>query len=279
MPAKMPSHPAVPVADATLLELAQFIGELADASAKVTMPHFRSALAVDNKAGEHAYDPVTIADQSAETAIRTLIKTKHPEHGIYGEEHGFEVGSSGLTWVIDPIDGTRAFITGSPLWGTLIGLHDGQKPILGLMDQPFTGERFVGSRRGAELRRAGVTLPLRTRPCGAIAQARLQCTTPDLFKGAERDAFFAIADRVELRRYGGDCYAYALLALGQIDLVVESGLFPYDIQALIPIIEAAGGVVTTWTGGDPGNGGRIVAAGDRRLHEQALQVLSTVADS
>ncbi len=277
MPAPMPSHPPVEVSPNELSDLLRFVDELADAAAKVTMPHFRSVLAVDNKAGLHAYDPVTIADQGAEEAIRALINARYPEHGIYGEEHGYEVGTSGLTWVIDPIDGTRAFITGSPLWGTLIALHDGQKPILGIMDQPFTRERFSGSSRGAELRAPTGSGALRVRPCAELGQARLQCTTPDLFKGAERDAFFSIADRVQLRRYGGDCYAYALLALGQIDLVIESGLQPYDIQALIPIIEAAGGVVTTWSGGDAGNGGQILVAGDRRLHAQALELLAPAA--
>lgn len=274
MPPQMPSHRAIAVSPAELSELCAFAEELVDASGRVILPHFRSALAVDNKAGGAAYDPVTIADRAAESAISALIRQRYPAHGIYGEEHGYEVGTAGLTWVIDPIDGTRAFITGSPLWGTLIGLHDGERPILGIMDQPFTGERFVGSALRAEIKAPTGSGKLRTRACAELGQARLQSTTPDMFTGAARDAFFAVADSVQLRRYGGDCYAYALIALGQVDLVIESGLMPYDVQALIPIIEAAGGVITTWSGADPGNGGQIIAAGDRRLHEQALRLLA-----
>jgi myo-inositol-1(or 4)-monophosphatase len=275
---KLPRHPAVKVGDSDLVAYLEFACALAEASGAVIRPHFRNQLSVTNKADGGNYDPVTVADQAAETAIRERIKQAYPQHGIYGEEHGFEAGSSGLTWVIDPIDGTRAFITGVPLWGTLIALHDGEKPILGVMDQPFTGERFVGSVLGAELRWRGTSTPLHTRPCAELAEARLQATTPAMFTGeGERAAFNELAKGARLTRFSGDCYAYCMVALGCIDLVVESGLMPYDVQALIPIIEAAGGVITSWSGADPGNGGQVIAAGDRRLHEAALKVLAPAA--
>ncbi|MBI3782486.1 MAG: histidinol-phosphatase [Deltaproteobacteria bacterium] len=273
----MPQHSAVVVGDDDLIEYAEFAGRLTDASSVVIKPHFREQLSVENKADGGNYDPVTVADQAAETAIRDLIKQTYPEHGIYGEEHGFEAGRCGLTWVIDPIDGTRAFITGVPLWGTLVALHDGEKPILGVMDQPFTGERFVGSRLGAELRIAGRRTALRTRPCAALSEARLQSTHPAMFSDDERSAFEAVTQRVRLTRFSGDCYAYCMVALGCIDLVVESGLLPYDVQALIPIIEASGGVMTDWKGGYAGNGGQVIACGDRRVHEQALRLLEGAA--
>ena len=278
MAPRLPQHAAVRLNDAEIAAFAEFACRLADASGAVILPHFRAALTVSNKADGAAYDPVTVADRDAETAIRRLIKQTYPQHGIYGEEHGYEEGTSGLTWVIDPIDGTRAFITGVPLWGTLIALYNGERPILGLMDQPFTRERFVGSPRGAELRQPNARTALRTRPCAELAQARLQTTHPNMFKaGAEKDAFKAVAARVQLSRYSGDCYSYCMLAHGLIDLVIESSLLPYDVQALIPIVEAAGGVMTTWAGGPAGNGGQIIAAGDRRVYEQALAILKTAA--
>ena len=277
MPVPMPCHTAVPVSRDEIATYLEFAGRLVDASGAVIRPHFREQLSVANKADGGKYDPVTIADQAAETAIRELIKRTYPQHGIYGEEHGFEAGSSGLTWVIDPIDGTRAFITGVPLWGTLVALHDGEKPILGVMDQPFTGERFVGSTLGAELRMRGDSTPLRVRPCGDLSEARLQSTHPAMFTTAERAAFDDVARRVRLTRFSGDCYTYCMVALGCIDLVVESNLLPYDVQALIPIIEAAGGIITDWRGGYAGNAGQVIACGDRRVHEQALKLLAGAA--
>ncbi len=272
----LPIHPATPVADAELASYRAFADELMQAARAAIAPHFRTRLAVDNKAGGGAYDPVTEADRAAESAIRALIRARYPAHGIFGEEHGFEPGSAGLTWVIDPIDGTRAFISGLPLWGVLVALYDGEKPILGLMDQPWTGERFAGSRLGAELvTRDGARAPLATRPCEALEQAVLYSTHPGLFAaGAEKDAFDAIAARARLTRFGGDCYAYCMVAHGLVDLVIEAGLEPYDVAALIPIIEAAGGVISDWRGGPACFGGRIVAAGDPRLHTQALRILA-----
>jgi histidinol phosphatase-like enzyme (inositol monophosphatase family) len=261
--------------------LVGFAHELADAAGAVILPHFRSQLAVENKAGAAAFDPVTAADRGAEAAMRALIRSRFPSHGILGEEFGAQAGEE-ATWVLDPVDGTRGFITGLPTWGTLIGLQIHDKPLLGVMDQPFVRDRFIASPLGAELRSIGPdgqprVLPLRVRPCATLAEAVLSTTSPDLFQGAERDAFADLRHQVRLTRYGGDCYAYSLLALGLIDLVVESGLQPYDIVALVPIIERAGGVVTSWTGGTPVHGGRVVAAGDRRLHEAALKILMPCA--
>jgi myo-inositol-1(or 4)-monophosphatase len=259
--------------------LVAFSQELADAAAAAILPHFRSQLAVENKGGA-TFDPVTAADRGAEEAMRALIGARFPDHGILGEELGLTTGGD-ATWVLDPVDGTRGFITGLPTWGTLIGLELAGRPLIGVMDQPFVGDRFVGSPLGAELRSRGPdgalrVVPLRVRPCPSLAEAVVSTTSPDFFSGSERDAFDDVRRKVRLVRYGGDCYAYCMLALGLIDLVIESGLKPYDIVALMPIIERAGGLVTTWDGGPARHGGRIVAAGDRRLHAAALEILGAV---
>ncbi len=202
--------------------------------------------------------------------MRRLITSRYPDHGIYGEEQAPTEGSSPYTWVLDPIDGTRSYIMGTPLWGTLIALNDGQRPILGVMDQPFTRERFEGDGHGSWLN--GTTL--RTRPCSLLQQARLMCSTPDMFTTEEQQtAFLHVSRRAQFVRFGAACYAYCMIAAGHVDAVVESGLQPYDIQALIPIIEGAGGIVTTWKGEDAQHGGDIVACGDPRLHTEILEVL------
>ncbi len=258
--------------DASLREFLKFGHRLADASGSVIKQHFRTTIDVTDKKdkGEGRYSPVTIADQGAEAAIRALIVAEHPDHGIMGEEHGHENPDARLTWVIDPIDGTKAFITGLPTWGTLIALNEGGRPVLGLLDQPILGERFVGGPDGAFLG----TKKLSTRACPALADARLCCTEPEMFApGPERDAFNRLARQVALRRFGTDCYAYVMLAHGFVDLVVEASLAPWDIQALIPIVERAGGVVTNWEGGSAADGGRVVAAGDAALHRQVLKGL------
>lgn len=278
MTVDLPCGDALALKDHQLQDLSRLACRLAEASAAVILPHFRTALGVDNKASGPAYDPVTVADKAAETAIRKLLAEERPRDGIFGEEHGFEPGSSGLTWVIDPIDGTRAFITGMPLWGTLIALYDGARPVLGIMDQPYLRERFLGSRLGATLHGPMGTLDLRTRNCTALQSAALQCTSLDMFKRTEEQAAFqSLAERVQLVRFGGDCYAYCMLAHGLIDLVVEADLKPYDIQALIPLVEAAGGIVTNWSGGPAYLGGQVIAAGNRELHAQALEILSPAA--
>jgi histidinol phosphatase-like enzyme (inositol monophosphatase family) len=252
-----------------------FAHVLADISSEAILPHFRKAHIVRNKSGNAGFDPVTAADKAAERAIRKAIVERFPSHGIIGEEYGTLAGDGRYSWLIDPIDGTRAFITGSPLWGTLIGLTDGATPILGLMNQPFTGERFWSEGRQAQWRRAnGKARRIRTRPCARLADAILTSTHPEMFPAAvDGERFEKICSRVRMTRYGGDCYAYCLLAAGFIDIIVEAGLNTYDIVPLVPIIEAAGGVVTTWTGAPALDGGRIVAAGDPRTHKEALAIL------
>lgn len=260
-------------------ELVRFAHRLADASGEVIRPWFRVTLDVmDKGTGRAGFDPVTEADREAETALRRLIKATYPTHGILGEEHGREEGSDPLTWVVDPIDGTRAFICGMPQWGTLIALNDGKRPILGILDQPVTGERWIGHSGQAQFSAASKTTTIKTRPCADLASAVLTTTHPtSYFTKAEEDAFQALAREVRMTRYGGDCYAYGLLAMGFIDLVVESSLKAWDVQALIPIIEGAGGLITSWNGGDAQEGGRVIAAGDARVHAAALEVLSKLA--
>lgn len=254
----------------SLGEFRAFAERLADAAAEAIRPYFRTSLAVEDK-GAAGYDPVTEADRAAERAMRALIRSHYPDHGILGEEEDAVAGAGDFTWVLDPIDGTRAFITGLPLWGTLIALNDGTGPILGVMNQPFTGERYAGGGGGAW--RNGQ--PLRARRCGSLAGARIMCTSPTLFDTPARlAAFQAVAAEAQLVRYGGDCYAYCMLAAGHLDLVIETELKPYDVAALIPIVSGAGGIMTTWEGQPAQAGGRIVAAGDRRVHEAALKLLN-----
>jgi len=254
-------------------EYRSFAERLADAAALAIQPYFRSALPVDDKGGRR-FDPVTAADRDAERAMRELIGRHYPDHGILGEEDGAVASRCGLTWVLDPIDGTRAFITGLPLWGTLVALNDGTRPVLGVMNQPFTGERYVGTPAGAW--RNGE--PLETRPCPRLAEARVMCTSPELFDTPERlAAFESVAAQAQMVRFGGDCYAYCMVASGFVDAVIESGLKPYDVQALIPIVEGAGGRMTAWDGGDAQQGGAVVACGDEVLHALIVERLRKTA--
>lgn len=266
--------PAAPPDDAELARFLDFAGRLADAAGPAILPHFRAAIAVDDKGAAGHYDPVTEADRGAEAAMRALIREQFPEHSVFGEEHGYEAGASPLTWVLDPLDGTRSFITGMLHWGTLIALWDGARPLLGVVHQPYTGERFTGSRLGAVFSDRAGSRALRSRRATGLSAAVLYTTHPALLAaGAERAAFQALSERVRLTRYGGDCYNYCMLAHGLVDLVVEAGLAPYDIMPLVPLIEAAGGVVTDWEGGPAWFGGRVLAAGDPALHREALEVL------
>lgn len=265
------------LSNAQIDEYLAFAHRLADAAAPITLQHFRTKLDVDNKF-EVGFDPVTLADKGAETAICALIEASYPQHGVHGEEHGKRASSNGLTWVLDPIDGTRSFISGSPLWGTLIALSNEAGPIIGMLDQPFMGERFFGvlngARRESFYARGGRRVPLKTRACAGLAEATLSTTTPEMFiKPESARAFGALQSKARLMRYGGDCYQYAQVAMGFLDLVVEAGLKPYDIHALIPIIEGAGGIVTTWDGSPANEGGNVVAAGDARTHEAALKAM------
>jgi len=251
---------------------------VADAARAAILPHFRHAkLSADNKHGDGGFDPVTEADRAAERAMRTVLAEARPLDGVVGEEYGATAGESGLTWVLDPVDGTRAFLSGAPTWGVLIALADASGPIYGLIDQPYIGERFEGG-----LGHAAMTGPMGARALAtlgnrSLSEAILFTTFPELDTPVEAAGFAELARHVRLTRYGLDCYAYALVAAGQIDLVVEAGLAPYDIQAPIAVIEAAGGIVSDWKGGPAHAGGRVIAAAGRTQHDAALEILSRVA--
>lgn len=249
--------------------------DLADQSRAVIRPQFRRTMAVSNKAGVNAFDPVTKADRAAERVIKRAIRASAPEHGILGEEYGSERPDAPFQWVIDPIDGTRSFITGTPMWGTLIGLLHEQAPVLGLMDQPFTGERFWTAEKASyALEAGGKPKRIRTRACSRIADALIMTTSPEMFEaGVEADSFQRVKREARMTRYGGDCYAYCLLASGFVDLVIETGLKSYDVVALIPIVERAGGRMTTWNGRPATDGGRIIASGDPALHDRVIKML------
>lgn len=250
-----------------------FFDRLAEAARAETLPRFRSPLNVVNKEAL-GFDPVTEGDRAAEAAIRAIIASEYPEHGILGEEHDNVGVDRDQVWVIDPIDGTRAFISGVPVWGTLIGFQEKGRAVMGMMDQPFTGERYFADGEHAWYSGPDGEQRINTRECDRLEDAILFTTSPHLFKGVEAKRFEAVQDKVRLFRYGIDCYAYVLLAAGHVDLVIETVLKPYDVGALIPIIEQAGGKITTWTGERPEAGGAIVAAGSEALHAQALAILS-----
>jgi myo-inositol-1(or 4)-monophosphatase len=257
----------------TVVALDSFMERLAEASGDVILPFFRSGMNIIDKSAGKGFDPVTEADRSAELVIRRLIRERFPNHGVQGEEFGLEDSESPYRWIIDPIDGTKAFISGLPLWGTLVGLSKDGAPVYGMMHQPWIGELFLGDGASASLTARGAKRRLVTRACESLAAATLSTTSPSIITGKDAEAYKAVEARVRLVRYGADCYAYAMVAAGQIDLVIETNLKPHDVAALIPIVEGAGGVMTTWEGGPAIAGGRIVAAGDRRVHAEALRLL------
>ena len=257
----------------TAIDLAAFVDELASVAGETILPFFRTALNVRDKGSPGSFDPVTAADHAAETAMRTLIRRSFPDHGVVGEELGNERPEAEYVWFLDPIDGTKSFISGMPVWGTLIALTRHGEPVFGMMDQPFTRERFSGDGRAAHYRGPTGKRSLRVRPCLNLADAVLFTTSPRLMDDADRTAFGRVEEAALLSRYGGDCYAYCMLAAGHVDLVIETGLKPYDVVPLVPIITGAGGVITSWENGPPHAGGRIVAAGDRRVHEAAMALL------
>lgn len=224
------------------------------------------------------FDPVTVADRSAEQAMRDLLTLHRPQDGIWGEEFGRQKGASGREWVLDPIDGTRGFISGTPTWGVLIALSDQNGPTLGLIDQPYTQERFIGGPDIAEFVGPFGTVTMSTRSTRTLDQAILFTTFPEVGTAIERAAFETVASQTKLTRYGMDCYAYGLLAAGQIDLVIEAGLNAYDIQAPIAVIQAAGGVVTDWRGNPAHMGGRVLAAANSDIHAATLDLLGATAE-
>jgi histidinol phosphatase-like enzyme (inositol monophosphatase family) len=250
-----------------------FFDLLADAARKETLPRFRVGADVVNKEAG-GFDPVTEGDRAAEIAIRAVIEQYFPDHGILGEEHGSVGLDREYVWVIDPIDGTRAFISGVPVWGTLIGLYRNGEAVMGLIDQPFTGERYFADGTVSRYSGPDGSKVLSARPCESLSDAILFTTSPHLFVDGRKARFEAVQEKVRLFRYGCDCYAYALLAAGHIDLVVECGLKPYDVGGLIPVIEQAGGIITTWDGGPAENGGEIIAAGSRKVYDAAMAILN-----
>lgn len=273
--------PARPLPSPALLaELERFILSLNAAAAAVTLPLFRTTLGVDNKAcSGAAFDPVTAADHGAEAAIRKLIAERYPDHGVIGEEFGSDRPDAEFVWILDPVDGTRAFVAGIPLWAHLIGLRYQGEPLLGVIGQPYLDEVFLGSPTGSRLIRPEGERPLRVRPCEALDQATVAATDPaGYFNGDEIEAWHDIRGAARIIRLGGDSYIFAMLAMGTIDLVLESHLKVWDIDPIIPVIENAGGIVADWRGHRLGrHGGQVVAAGDQRLLEQALIALKPAA--
>ena len=259
----------------TAIDFAAFVDELATLSGEAILPFFRTSLGVEDKGSAQGFDPVTAADRAAENTMRSVIKQNFPEHGIVGEEYGNERADAEYVWVLDPIDGTKSFIAGMPIWGSLIALTRNGAAVFGMMHQPFIGERFTGDGGAAHYRGPAGKRELHARPCARLADAMLFTTSPQLMNEADRAAFGRVEGAVKLSRYGGDCYPYCMLAAGLVDLVIETGLKTHDIAALIPIIEGAGGIITSWEGASAVKGGRVVAAGDKRVHAAAMALLNT----
>ena len=257
----------------TAVDFSSFVDQLAGVSGDTILPFFRTALAIENKQ-PGGFDPVTAADRAAESAMRALIRKTFPGHGIIGEEHGAERTDAEYVWVLDPIDGTKSFITGMLAWGTLIGLMRFGEPVFGMIHQPFTRERFTGDGGAARYRGPAGNRDLRVRACASLGEAIVSTTSPLLMNEADRASFKRVENAAKLSRYGGDCYAYCMVAAGLIDLVIETEIKPYDIVAVIPVVTGAGGIVTTWDNEPAQAGGRVIVAGDARVHAAALKLLN-----
>jgi histidinol phosphatase-like enzyme (inositol monophosphatase family) len=258
-------------------ETIAFAHGLADAAGAVIRPYFRQRIEITDKGAAKGtiFDPVTEADKGTERALRAIIERDRPRDGILGEEFGEKPGTNALRWVLDPVDGTRAFINGRHEWGSLIALEENERPVLGIIDQPVIGERFIGANGATSFYAAGSATPLHVRECARIEDAILCATHPyAYFSADERAAFGRVSDAVRMSRFGGDCYLFGLLAMGFVDLIVESAFHRWDVAALIPVVEGAGGIITNWQGGDCREGGQTVAAGDARVHEAALRLLA-----
>lgn len=264
----------MPVDPSTHAELIRVAHAVADAARPITLRHFRSAALISENKLVGGFDPVTIADRDAEAAMRDILAQERPDDAILGEEHGHKAGTSGLTWVLDPIDGTRGYISGTPTWGVLIAVSDDSGPLFGIIDQPYIAERFVGGLGQSKVIGPMGSAALKCRAARSLSQSTVMTTFPEVGTKDEGRAFHAVAAKANLTRYGMDCYGYALLAAGQIDLVIEAGLNPYDIQAPIAVIEAAGGIVTDWTGGPAHAGGRAIAAANSEIHAEALRIIN-----
>lgn len=251
---------------------------MADVAQVETLRHFRiPGLVADNK-WSVGFDPVTKADRAAELAMRKVLAEMRPDDAILGEEFGYSEGTSGLTWVLDPIDGTRGYISGSPTWGVLISVRDETGPFFGMICQPYIGERFIGGLGGAWMDGPQGRLDLKTRTARPLSEATLLTTFPAIGTPVEKSAFDKVKKQVQLTRYGMDCYGYALLAAGQVDLVIEAGLQAYDVQAPIAVVQAAGGVVTDWRGNPAHEGGRMLAAANAEIHAAALEILQQAGE-
>ncbi|KAI5079750.1 hypothetical protein GOP47_0005229 [Adiantum capillus-veneris] len=262
----------------SMLEFVELAHQLADAAGEILLKYFRKRIEITDK---EDLSPVTIADQAAEQAMRSLVSKRFPSHAIFGEEWGLESPTEDIefVWVLDPIDGTKSFITGKPVFGTLISLLYREIPIIGIIDQPVLRERWVGVKGKKSILNGE---EIETRLCSSLSNAYLYTTSPHLFLGAAAEAFSRVRDKVKVPLYGCDCYAYGLLAAGHVDLVIESGLKPYDFLALVPVVEGAGGLLTDWKGQPlrwwPSPAGKlhgtdVIAAGDKRIYEAALAAL------
>ena len=260
-----------------MTEYELFAVDLAREAARVSLPYFRGAYEETDKGGPGAFDPVTQADREAEAAIRRLIAARYPDHGVIGEEYGEDRPEAEHVWILDPIDGTRAFIAGLPLWTNLVALSREGRPTVGVIGQPCLDEIFVGGPSGARLLKAGTETALAVRACPRLTEAVIATTDPDLFTGAELGAWTQVRAAARLARLGCDAYAYAMVAAGRIDLVAESSLKVWDWSALVPVIEAAGGAVSNWCGEAPDGGGQILAVGDVGIRDQALVTLRRAA--
>ena len=254
-------------------KLVAFAHRLADASGAVIRPYFRQRIEVTHKPGMHAFDPVTEADRGAERAIRAIIERERAADAILGEEYGEKSGGP-WRWVLDPVDGTRAFITGRHEWGSLIALEHENVPVLGILDQPVLGERFLGVNGRSFLLEGEKRTALKVRECARLKDAILCVTDPfSYFTQAQAAAFQRVSKAARMTRYSGDCYLFAALTLGFVDVIIEAGFKPWDIAALIPLVEGAGGVISAWDGGDCRDGKTILACGDKRIHEEAIKLL------
>ena len=259
-------------------KMIQFAHRLADASGAVIRPFFRQRMEVAHKPGPHSFDPVTAADQGAERAIRAIIDRDRPQDAILGEEYGEKpagLSANKWRWVLDPVDGTRAFITGRHEWGSLIALEHEQVPVLGILDQPVLGERFIGVNGKSHLIADNVRTPLKVRACADMGAAILCATDPSSYMDEEQQAAFArVKAQVRMTRYHGDCYIFAMLAMGFVDIVIEGPLKRWDIAALMPLVTGAGGVITNWEGGAWRDGDKVLACGDKRIHDEAIRLLA-----
>jgi histidinol-phosphatase len=255
--------------------LVDFATQIIQDSGEIALKYFRTNLDVTNKQIGGKFDPVTLADKEIEAYLREKINASYPGHTVIGEEAGETAGTESFKWLIDPIDGTRGFVAGSPMWGTLLGLMDGEECVVGLMHQPFVKETFVGSKQGAFILSGEASKQIHSSSKEQLSDAVLCCTHMSMFhSGKDLDSFLKIAESCRFSRFGTDCYGYGLLAHGFVDLIVESSLKAYDIMPLIPIVEAAGGVISDWRGASVEKGGNVVAAANPALHEQALKILS-----